>query len=78
MQKNNCVCCDSKNLELILDLGYQPWCNNFLTKEEMDIVEKARHIMCHISGNTHQSDAVKYFNKIQQEENAKEITAEKV
>ena len=49
---------------------------DFLSKEEMDIIEKARHIMCHISGNTHQSDAVKYFNKIQQEENAKETTPE--
>lgn len=51
---------------------------DFLSKEELDIVEKARHIMCHISGNTHQHDAVKYFNKIQQEENAKEAATEKV
>lgn len=35
MKKTNCICCDSTNLELILDLGNQPWCNNFLTKEEV-------------------------------------------
>ena len=30
-----CRVCDSKNLELAVDLGYQPWCNNFLKKEEV-------------------------------------------
>lgn len=35
MQKTKCTCCDLTNLELILDLGNQPWCNNFLTKEEI-------------------------------------------
>ena len=29
----NCRVCDSKNLELAVDLGHQPWCNNFLKKE---------------------------------------------
>lgn len=32
----NCICCNSTNLKLILDLGNQPWCNNFLTKEEIN------------------------------------------
>ena len=31
----NCRVCDSTNLELAIDLGNQPWCNNFLTKEEI-------------------------------------------
>ena len=29
-----CRSCKSENLELILDLGDQPWCNDFLTKEQ--------------------------------------------
>lgn len=31
----NCRICSSKDLELVLDLGNQPWCNNFLTKSEL-------------------------------------------
>jgi SAM-dependent methyltransferase len=31
----NCRVCDSNNLELVIDLGLQPWCNNFLKKEEI-------------------------------------------
>ena len=31
----NCRVCDSQNLELVIDLGEQPWCNNFLKKEEV-------------------------------------------
>jgi SAM-dependent methyltransferase len=30
-----CRVCDSKNLELVVDLGHQPWCNHFLKKEEV-------------------------------------------
>lgn len=30
-----CRSCDSKNLSSILNLGEQPWCNNFLTKENI-------------------------------------------
>lgn len=30
-----CRVCDSKNLEMVVDLGSQPWCNNFLKKEEV-------------------------------------------
>ncbi len=31
----NCRVCDSTKLELAIDLGFQPWGNNFLTKEEV-------------------------------------------
>jgi len=31
----NCRVCDSQNLDLVIDLGLQPWCNNFLKKEEV-------------------------------------------
>ena len=31
----NCRVCDSNNLELVIDLGLQPWCNNFLKKEDL-------------------------------------------
>lgn len=30
-----CRVCDSANLEPVVDLGSQPWCNNFLKKEEI-------------------------------------------
>ena len=30
-----CRSCNSKELEVILDLGKQPWCNDFLTAEEI-------------------------------------------
>lgn len=30
-----CRVCDSGKLELAIDLGQQPWCNNFLAKEEV-------------------------------------------
>ena len=30
-----CRVCDSTNLEPVIDLGRQPWCNNFLKKEEI-------------------------------------------
>lgn len=30
-----CRVCDSTNLSLVIDLGEQPWCNNFLKKEEV-------------------------------------------
>ena len=30
----NCRICDFNGLELVIDLGQQPWCNNFLTKEQ--------------------------------------------
>lgn len=35
MKITNCICCQSNKLKLILDLGEQPWCNNFLNKEDI-------------------------------------------
>lgn len=31
----NCRVCDSEDLDLVIDLGNQPWCNNFLKEEEV-------------------------------------------
>lgn len=31
----NCRICNSNDLEMVIDLGEQPWCNHFLTKEEI-------------------------------------------
>lgn len=31
----HCRVCDSSKLDLVVDLGNQPWCNNFLTPEEV-------------------------------------------
>ena len=45
----NCRVCDSANLELAIDLGYQPWCNNFLKKEEVgkEPFYPLRVVYCH-------------------------------
>lgn len=40
----------------------------FSNKEDLDVLDKAMKIMRHISSNTHNSDAVMYFNKIQSEQ----------
>lgn len=37
---------------------------DFIPKEELDILEKARMIMCHISGKTDSREAVKYFENL--------------
>ena len=44
-----CRVCDSINLQLAIDLGYQPWCNNFLTREEVgkEPVYPLRVFYCH-------------------------------
>jgi hypothetical protein len=34
MTNEQCVCCKSKNLISVLDLGNQPWCNDFITEEQ--------------------------------------------
>jgi 2-polyprenyl-3-methyl-5-hydroxy-6-metoxy-1,4-benzoquinol methylase len=31
-----CRSCDSTDLDLVVDLGHQPWCNHFLKKEEIN------------------------------------------
>lgn len=52
MQIKNCICCKSTKLELILDLGNQPWCNNFLTKEEIGTEEYyPLQLMCCVKCN---------------------------
>jgi SAM-dependent methyltransferase len=35
-----CRVCDGEHLDEVLDLGYQPWCNNFLTKEQLNTEPK--------------------------------------
>lgn len=45
----SCRVCDSENLELVVDLGEQPWCNNFLTKEQIgqEPFYPLRVVYCH-------------------------------
>lgn len=45
----NCRVCDSENLELAIDLGFQPWGNHFLKKEEVgkEPFYPLRVIFCH-------------------------------
>jgi 2-polyprenyl-3-methyl-5-hydroxy-6-metoxy-1,4-benzoquinol methylase len=45
----NCRVCDSNNLELAIDLGLQPWANNFLKKEEVgkELFYPLRVLYCH-------------------------------
>ncbi len=44
-----CRICDSSNLELVIDLGEQPWCNNFLKKEQVgqEPFYPLRVLFCH-------------------------------
>lgn len=44
-----CRICDSNNLEPVIDLGEQPWCNNFLKKEEIghEPFYPLRVLFCH-------------------------------
>ncbi|MCX8013057.1 MAG: methyltransferase domain-containing protein, partial [Rectinema sp.] len=44
-----CRICDSTDLEQVLDLGFQPWCNNFLRKEDLgkEPFYPLRLIFCH-------------------------------
>ena len=35
-----CRVCDSTNLTKVLNLGRQPWCNNFLKKKEIGTEKK--------------------------------------
>ncbi len=45
----NCRVCDSTNLELAIDLGMQPWCNNFLTRDQVgrEPFYPLRVVYCH-------------------------------
>ena len=40
MKISNCRVCDSEKLVETLDLGMQPWCNDFVLKDELKTVEK--------------------------------------
>src|ERR1043166_7919784 len=44
-----CRVCDSKKLEQVIDLGTQPWCNNFLKSEDIgkEPFYPLRVIYCH-------------------------------
>ncbi len=44
-----CRICDSNNLEPVIDLGEQPWCNNFLKREEVgrEPFYPLRVLFCH-------------------------------
>lgn len=44
-----CRICDSGNLEPVIDLGEQPWCNNFLSKEQIgtEPFYPLRVVYCH-------------------------------
>ena len=52
-----CRICDSTSLELVIDLGEQPWCNNFLKKEDVgkEPFYPLRVLFCH-DCNTSQLD----------------------
>jgi hypothetical protein len=47
----NCRVCDSTNLELAIDLGQQPWCNQFLKEEDVghEPYYPLRVVYCHDS-----------------------------
>jgi SAM-dependent methyltransferase len=47
-----CRVCDSTELELVIDLGNQPWCNNFLKKEDLgkEPYYPLRVLYCHRCG----------------------------
>ena len=45
----HCRICDREDLELVLDLGEQPWCNHFLTADEVGLEPcyPLRLVYCH-------------------------------
>ncbi|MFQ5851911.1 MAG: methyltransferase domain-containing protein [Candidatus Binatia bacterium] len=57
----NCRACDSAELELALDLGYQPWCNHFLREEEIgtEPYYPLRVVYCHGCGTAQLDYTVK-------------------
>ncbi len=40
MENKNCLICNSKELDLVIDLGLQPWANGFVTKDEIKLENK--------------------------------------
>src|SRR5690349_11121968 len=56
-----CRVCDSENLELAVDLGMQPWCNNFLREDEIgkEPFYPLRVFYCHDCGTAQLDYTVK-------------------
>jgi SAM-dependent methyltransferase len=56
-----CRVCDSKNLELAIDLGDQPWGNHFLTKDEVgkEPFYPLKVVFCHDCGTSQLDYTVK-------------------
>ncbi|MDJ0843006.1 methyltransferase domain-containing protein [Crocosphaera sp.] len=56
-----CRVCDSTHLELAIDLGHQPWCNNFLKPEEVgqEPFYPLRVLYCHDCGTVQLDYTVK-------------------
>src|SRR5690348_10699787 len=48
-QSIGCRVCDSRRLEPVIDLGRQPWCNHFLTADELgqEPFYPLRVVYCH-------------------------------
>ncbi len=58
---NVCRVCDSTNLELAVDLGHQPWCNNFLESQSIgkEPFYPLRVLYCHDCGTAQLDYTVK-------------------
>ena len=52
MTSLSCRVCSKQNLEQVLDLGNQPWCNNFLTAEQVgtEPIYPLNLVYCHDCG----------------------------
>lgn len=61
MNHQQCRVCDSRRLELAIDLGQQPWCNHFLKKEEIgrEPFYPLRVVYCHECGTSQLDYTVK-------------------
>ena len=58
---NICRVCDSTDLELAIDLGHQPWCNNFLEPQSIgkEPFYPLRVLYCHNCGTVQLDYTVK-------------------
>lgn len=57
----NCRVCDSTDLEMVIDLGEQPWCNHFLKPDEVghEPYYPLRVVFCHACGTAQLDYTVK-------------------
>ena len=46
MNISNCRVCNSTNLEDVIDLGDQPWCNDFIETEDVGKENKYPLVCC--------------------------------